>query len=648
MGGRVVNRISPAGTTDMAKKKGIADRLLLGSSFVLAFLYALRRMSDSDLWAHLKCGEYLFQEGKILTTYHFNCSWPTFPYVNHSWLFQAVIYAVEAVTGEWGLVALQVLLILLAFWLLYRILLLRTDNLVLIACVLSLGIIAASHRFALRPQHFSYLFLLYFLYSLDLFRRGNERPAKLLPFVMVIWVNMHAESLWGVLVMGVFLIVHWFSAERGAEQDTGGRTRLLKVFGLVLVASLVNPFTWKTVVWPLFVMKEQFAGVEEILPPIGIRYVFFYIYFGLVVSSTILNFRRSDPLFLALTVVFSIVAWTANRGVPHFVFVSAPLLTANLVDLGKSYRERIRIPNYISDGIKYVILAAILGSILSILTSPLYLQKFDTVPYPEQALKYLKTRGISGNVFNEHIWGGYIIYRSYPELKPYIDGRFFHKRFYDEFNPILAGRTGWEKAIDHYDISIAILAYSKGDDLRLNDRLFQNPRWRLVFWDDISLVYLKDTEKNRKVLELYGNDLLNPDRDLFAEHTERTLSAVRRLSEIADRNLQYAKDSTKALIVSGNALFALGEYAKARERFQAALSTPQPHDPWIYYKIALCYRAEGDLSNAGEFARRSLQLVPGSQVAQTLLREVQFLQRSSSSVIIHCHHGAKHVCREQL
>ena len=265
---------------------------------------------------------------------------------------------------------------------------------------------------------------------------------------------------------------------------------------------------------------------------------------------------------------------------------------------------------------------------LSILTSPLYLQKFDTVPYPEQALKYLKTRGISGNVFNEHIWGGYIIYRSYPELKPYIDGRFFHKRFYDEFNPILAGRTGWEKAIDHYDISIAILAYSKGDDLRLNDRLFQNPRWRLVFWDDISLVYLKDTEKNRKVLELYGNDLLNPDRDLFAEHTERTLSAVRRLSEIADRNLQYAKDSTKALIVSGNALFALGEYAKARERFQAALSTPQPHDPWIYYKIALCYRAEGDLSNAGEFARRSLQLVPGSQVAQTLLREVQFLQRS--------------------
>jgi hypothetical protein len=124
------------------RNHAIIDRALLVSAFLLAAIYSLRRMADTDLWAHLKCGEYLFLHNTILKTHYFNCSWPDFPYVNHSWLFQAIIYFLDRISGEPGLIALQVLLVIVAFCILSRTLRLYTGSLTIISLVLSLGILA--------------------------------------------------------------------------------------------------------------------------------------------------------------------------------------------------------------------------------------------------------------------------------------------------------------------------------------------------------------------------------------------------------------------------------------------------------------------------------------------------------------------------
>lgn len=627
------SEVSPAPEEDVAAR-GLPPHVRLSLAtgpFVLAFLLSLRRMADSDLWAHLKCGEYLFRTGTILTTHYFNCSWRDFPYVNHSWLFQAVIYAVNAASGEAGLMALQVLLILLAFAILYNILRSLSSNRLLVSFVLLLGVLAAAHRVILRPQHFSYVFLLYFLISIHQFRRGNMRPAYFLPAVMLVWANMHAECLWGIMVLSVFLVIEWFRSPKGSAAGKQAWNRLFLIFGLVFAAALVNPFTWKTVFWPAYVMKEQFAGVEEILPPTGLKFVAFWIYFGLVVVSSLLNARRLDPFWLALSVIFAGIAWTANRGIPHFVFVSAPLVVQNLDAWGARQGIASRLPRPVAAGAAYALIAVMLAIILSIVTNPLYLQKYDNYPYPEKALAFLKAEKITGNVINDHAWGGYIIWNSWPGLKPYIDGRFFQKRFYDEYFPLIAGQPGWDRVLEKYAISIAILMYSPTDSVRLNDRLIAHPDWRLVYWDDSSLVYLKMTEQNRRFAELYGRGLFNPDRDLYAEHQGKAHETIRQVTAAAERNLAAAGGSWKASITAANGWFALGEHAKARERYLAAARAQKQVDPWIYYRIALCHRAEGDLAKTEEYVQRCLELVPGSPPAQTLLREVQFLRGSQAS-----------------
>jgi hypothetical protein len=607
------------------RNHAIIDRALLVSAFLLAAIYSLRRMADTDLWAHLKCGEYLFLHNTILKTHYFNCSWPDFPYVNHSWLFQAIIYFLDRISGEPGLIALQVLLVIVAFCILSRTLRLYTGSLTIISLVLSLGILASAHRFSLRPQHFTYIFFAFFLFSLHQYQRKITIHAWFLPLLMMVWVNLHAESLWGMLLPGVFLVAEYLKSKGRGQVDRSAFKKLLLIYGLIVAAALINPFTYRTVFWPLFVMKEQFAGVEEILPPTSTRYLFFWVYFVLFLFSSVLNFRKIDPTWALISLVFAVVAWTANRGIPHFVFASAPLIAGNLQALMERAGSRIGDHGFLKRGAKLVLLTALVALMVSVVTSPLYLRKFDNVPYPEGALDFLKAEGISGNVFNEHAWGGYMIWHSYPTLKPYIDGRFFHQRFYDEFYPTLSGQPGWDAVFAKYNISIAILGYSPTDRSRLSDRLLADTRWRLVYWDDVSLVYVRTSGLAGEAQHLSTGLLIDPDRQLLADEWNSPAAALRKASARAESNLRSAGRSYKAAIVSANLLFSLKEYQRALARYQEAEKYIDKPNAWIYYKEALSSRQIGDLVLTKQYVEKCLALVPDAPAALSLLREVRYL-----------------------
>jgi tetratricopeptide (TPR) repeat protein len=442
---------------------------------------------------------------------------------------------------------------------------------------------------------------------------------------MMVWVNMHAESLWGIIVPGVFLIAEYLKATGLGHVDRSAHKKLILIYGLIFSAALINPFTYRTVFWPLFVMKEQFAGVEEILPPTSMQYLFFWVYFGLFLSSSLLNFRKIDPTWALISFLFVVVAWTANRGIPHFVFASAPLIASNLEALTERAALRFGPHRFLNNGMKIALLAALAAFMVSVVTSPLYLRKFDNVPYPERALDFLKAEGISGNVFNEHAWGGYIIWHSYPALRPYIDGRFFHQRFYDEFSPTLSGQLGWDRVFAKYNISIAILRYSPTDRPRLNDRLFADTRWRLVYWDDVSLVYVLTTELTTRAQHLSADLPIDPDRQLLAEELNFPDEALRKASVRAESNLRSAGRSYKAAIMSANLFFSLREYQRALERYQDAEKYIDKPNAWIYYKQALCSRQLGDLALTKQYLEKCLALVPDAAEASTMLRELRYL-----------------------
>lgn len=611
----------------MTARSRPVDHLFLVGTFSLALFYSLRRLGDSDLWGHLKCGEYLFTTGKILDTHYYNCSWPDFPYLNHEWLFQAIIYPVYYVSGEAGLVALQVLLVLASFFVVYRIMREYTDNLLIISFILSLGIIASSHRFALRPQHFSYLFLVCFLYSLHQYQRGIKKYAYGMPLLMVLWVNIHAESLWGILVPGVFLAVEYLKSYKGAGLGRKDLRTLSIIFGLVIGASLINPFGYKTVIWPLLVMKEQFAGVEELLSPVILRYLFFWVYCAVFVSALFVRGRRLDPSWVVLSLIFCGIAWTANRGIPHFVFVSAPLVAAQYELFFQQRRDQLSRYGPAPALVRLALGGFLLYIAVSVVMSPLYLRKFDNIPYPEDAVKFIKEHDLRGNVLNEHYWGGYLIWNAYPRLKPYIDGRFFHRKFYDEFRAVMSVSPGWQDILARYNITMVLLPYSATEGGTLRDRLFSSLHWRLVYWDDVSLLYLKDAAEQAGTIEQFGQNIVNPDRQLFS-YAESSPDLLKTAKAAVSRNLASAPRSYKALITAANVDFAEGDYRMALKRYQDAAALMQGKNAWLLYRSAVCCRFLGDLGSAEQYIVQCLAIVPESAEAQQLFKEISMLKRA--------------------
>ncbi len=611
----------------------LLDACLILGALSLAFSLSLRRISDYDMWFHLKIGQYILQTGHILKTYYYNCSWPNFPFLDHEWLFQVITYGIYKPFGETGLVVLQVSLVVAAFFILFRILKLYTDSSFLIAIVLCLGIVASAHRFALRPNHFSYIFLLFMLFSLHQFKHGRIRYVYLLPPIMLLWVNIHAESLWGIVVPGVFATAEWAKQAKQAKHlfGKGSGKKALKhltvAYLLVILVSLVNPFTYKTVIWPLKVMSEQFGGVEELLPPITAMYLPFWIYFGVFVLTSILSIRRIDMTWLSLSIIFAVIAWTANRGIPHFVFISAPLIAMNLMNIKDfivkrfDWLERLIRFSFIP---RIILLILIILLIRSIVSGPGYLKKFDNIPYPEDAITFMQNNGITGNIFDNHGWGGYLIWKYYPEVRPYIDGRFFHKRFFDEYNLILSG-IGWKELLAKYNISLVLLPYSTGQEKNLRDYLFNDPDWSLIYWDDTSLLYARDTEKNAGVINVYSTRMINPDTDRYNPSNLSPAGLEKAINEVRN-NLVSAPNSWKAHAIMGSLLYQKGDFHKAIDEYKKAIRISNGGIGGLYYSLALCYQSAGDVDKEESALRKAVKLMPDNEDVRLTLGRLLLLK----------------------
>jgi hypothetical protein len=86
-------------------------------------------------------------------------------------------------------------------------------------------------------------------------------------------------------------------------------------------------------------------------------------------------------------------------------------------------------------------------------------------------------------------WGDYLIYRFYPEMKVFIDGRsdFYAPEIRDDYVGLLNSRWDWERVLDHYGFEAALVPV----DWSLAAALKLHPEWRLVYDDGFALLFEK-------------------------------------------------------------------------------------------------------------------------------------------------------------
>jgi hypothetical protein len=139
---------------------------------------------------------------------------------------------------------------------------------------------------------------------------------------------------------------------------------------------------------------------------------------------------------------------------------------------------------------------------------------------PVQLFDFIKQNNISGTPYNSYTTGGYMIW-NFPNEKNYIDSRCLSDEIFDEYNSILLMRPGFEKKLEQRGVDYVIyfdpqMIYSPNDLKRLVVSYFsRNPNWKLIFWDDKSMLFVKNIPKFSDLINKNEYKIIHPYTALF-------------------------------------------------------------------------------------------------------------------------------------
>jgi hypothetical protein len=115
--------------------------------------------------------------------------------------------------------------------------------------------------------------------------------------------------------------------------------------------------------------------------------------------------------------------------------------------------------------------------------------QFDPRVFPTGAANWVQQRPIAGHMFNDFNWGGYLLFRLWPQQQVFIDSQsdFYGEEFTRQYEQIMLARAGWQASLDHFGIQWIIVPASAP----LSASLSRDPSWRLLYADHLSVIFGK-------------------------------------------------------------------------------------------------------------------------------------------------------------
>ncbi|MDP3987130.1 MAG: hypothetical protein Q8P81_02795 [Nanoarchaeota archaeon] len=483
-------------------------RLLLLVFLVILFIFYANKinLANADIGRHIKNGEILLKENKILGSNFYSYTNPDFPAINHHWAYGAIIYLVWATTGFFGVSLFNIIIYLLTFLLIFKIAEKKSNyRLAILFSILALPLIV--YRKEVRPEVISYL-LFSIYYFLLIKYKSQEINYKILLtslfLLQILWVNTHIFFIFGIVLVLFFTIDSYLNYREKTNN-------LIKLFLVVVLASLVNPYFLSGLLEPFMIFRDYGYLLAENVSIFFMQkrtFSWFYIYvealfiLGMISFFVKGNFRQ-NILNILLFVVFGGLALNKIRGITLLGFLLVPILSENFKETYWKLNPRKR------EILRYIMLIlfslAVLISLASLNDPGKGLGLLDGV---QDSSNFLVENYIQGNIFNNYDLGGYLIYNLFPDKMVFVDNRpeAYPVEFFKEvYIPMQEDNEVWERYREEYGINVI---YFYRHDLTpwaqnfLIERI-KDPLWIPVYVDEYVIIYLEDNEKNKEVIDEY-------------------------------------------------------------------------------------------------------------------------------------------------
>ncbi len=458
------------------------------------FAMAARGITDPDVWWHLRTGQHMVETRSVPHADLYSFTRSGQPWVTHEWLSEVVIYAIYRTAGWGGLIFVFGTIAAATLLLVY----LRSPGRPYVAGVMTVwGAFASVPAWGVRPQMFTFLLGSMFLLILE---RSDQHRGTLWWTVplMLLWVNFHAGYALGVVFLALFLLGGLLDVALGFESWLQAAPRLrilLAVFFACLLMVPLNPNGARMYWYPVETLTSRAMQnyINEWASPNFHQAAYLPLLFMLLATLAALPLspRRIRARELVLLSVAAYAALRAVRHIPIFVLVGVPILSKLVQAWVEQRAPRFSFPQP-PPGTRKLLLNAVLllgfvSFVVARVTQVILRQpKTETTSFPAAAVAFLSTHRPPDPILNAYDWGGYFIWKLYPQYRVFIDGRadVYGDSFMEEFADTYAVKNDWRAALERWHIMTVVIP--PGAPLAVVLR--QEPAWKAIYEDNQALV----------------------------------------------------------------------------------------------------------------------------------------------------------------
>lgn len=480
---------SPPRTRWSARILSLPAILIVALVYVVSLFAYQMRVSDPDIWWHLRNASQLMHTGHFIHTDFLTFTAAGKPWINFEWLGELPYYFAFQSLGLTGLYLVELILISSIAVGIYGLCWMRSRNALASFVASAIAVLFATVSFAPRTLLFGWLFLVIEIAILWSFQDQRDYTSWL-PLLFLLWINTHGSWFIGFALMLVFIACGLLDFRLGSLDATRWTPRqvkkLLAVTAATLGAIFVNPYGWRLVTYPFDVAFQQKLTIHDVSEWSSLD---FHSSRGRVVLAVflllgILQLVRERRWRLQ-DLAFAIIGIYAGVTYMRFLFLAgiliAPLLAMQIAFLfSDSSPARKNRP-----WANAAVIAALLLLIAARFPTRAQLDADVAQNFPVKALPYLRSISGNGRLFNLHEWGGFLEWNT--QASQFIDTRndiFVHEGIANDYLQAVQGHDTFE-ILSKYQIRYVLLA----DGTSAAYLLRHSPDWKQTYDNGQAVVF---------------------------------------------------------------------------------------------------------------------------------------------------------------
>ncbi|MFA5158316.1 MAG: hypothetical protein WC451_03990 [Patescibacteria group bacterium] len=491
-------------------------------SILIATILTRSFFLDPDLGWHLYLGKEIVEKKSLVTTFIGYNHFAMLERPDHEWLSNIVLYEIDKYFGFIGLFVLFAGLLIITVWLLYKIIQKYLPNKAAVIFLLIFILLPQATNFGIRVQYILVFALVVLLY-IKLFIKNPKERAYLYFFFSIILNNLHGGYI--TLLPAILLLeLDLFDGKKIKEN----LINYAIVACSLIIPVIINPYGFdyfKLLInyggsyyrdhiqeWTSIASFPWMSKILTIYIPLSV----------LLFAFTIDKYQRKIRYFEAIMlVIYGYLGVRYIRQFPIFAILAAPIVARAITSFDKSVKPGLVFKKLALTFSVMIVLALSAEVFYSFRPSYDKSLGLPVLGYPVKAADFIaKNHPKKGLFFNNYDWGGFLVW-SHPELKIFIDGRGPEKlingktSILEEYNNFYSqDRIYTRSKLEQYQISYVLLKKPEKNSpldlyvLNLFDQkigtnalleyLIASPDWKKVYEDDISEVYFKNNNEEKK------------------------------------------------------------------------------------------------------------------------------------------------------